>query len=117
MKTRIAWRLRRFWLPSIFGRLTALLFVFSLLILYFYIVGTRQKFTDDTLLSLIVIETWTLAVCAISGLFSTLGYAITLPFRTDLRINRIVISGLVTAFSVFLYLGVALLRAFLEPYG
>jgi len=117
LKAKTAWRLRRFWLPSIFGRLTALLFVFSLLILYFYIVGNHQKFSDDTLLSFIELESWTLAICAISGLIATVSYAVTLPFRTDARINRIVISGLVTITSVSLYFGVALLRAFLESYG
>jgi len=117
LKTRTVWRLRRIWLPSIFGRLTALLFVFSLLILYFYIAGNRQEFSDDTLSSLIEIESWTLAICAISGLISTVSYAAVLPFQTDLKIRQIVFSGLATVSSVFLYLVVALLRAFLEPYG
>jgi len=94
-----------------------LLFVFSLLVLYFYIVGNRQRFSDNTLFFLFEIESWTLAICAISGLIATVSYAVTLPFRTNLKINRIIFSGLVTVFSGFLYFGVALLRAFLGPYG
>ena len=94
-----------------------MLFVFSLLVLYLYIVGNRQEFSDDTLFSLIEIESWTLGICAISGLIATISYTATLPFRTFLGINRIVLSGLMTASSVFLYLVVALLRAFLGSYG
>lgn len=108
---------RRIWLPSLLSRITFLLFALSLLALYFYIVGNAQGFTDSTLLVILNIQTWNLALCALSGVFSAVSYAITLPFRNKLKLDRIILSGLAAAFSLLLYLLVALLQAFMESYG
>ena len=110
-------RLRRIWLPSFFGRLTFLLFSLSLLTLFFYIVGNSQGFTDETLLFLFTVESWTLALGALVGIFSTVAYAVTLPFRNSLQLDRIIFSGAAALFSILLYLGMALLQAFMESYG
>jgi hypothetical protein len=110
-------RLRRIWLPSFFGRLTFLLFSLSLLTLYFYVVGNSQGFTDRTLIFLFAVESWTLAICALSAVFSTVAYAATLPFRNRLQLDRIIFSAAAAIFSVLLYLVVALLQAFMESYG
>ena len=112
-----SFRLRRIWLPSFFGRLTFLLFSLSLLTLYFYLVGNSQGFTDVTLLFLIAVESWTLALCALSGVFAAIIYAATIPFRNRLQLDRIIFSGAASIFSILLYLGVALLQAFMESYG
>lgn len=110
-------RLRRIWLPSFFGRLTFLLFSSSLLTLYFYLIGNSQGFTDRTLIFLFAVESWTLALCALAGVFSTIIYAATVPFRHQLQLGRIIFSGAASVFSVLLYLIVALLQAFMESYG
>lgn len=110
-------RLRRIWLPSLFGRLTFLLFTLSLLTLYFYIVGNSQSFSDRTLIFLFAVESWILALCALAGVFSTVTYALTIPFRNKLQLDRIIFSGAASVFSVLLYLVVALLQAFMDSYG
>jgi len=88
----------------------------SLLILYFYIVGNSQGFADKTLLFLFTVESWTLALCALSGVFSTISYAATLPMRKKLQLDRIILSAAASAFSVLLYLLVAILQAFMDSY-
>ncbi len=116
MATRTV-RLRRIWLPSFFGRLTFLSFSLSLLTLYFYIVGNSQGFTDDTLLFIFAVESWTLALCALSGVFSTISYAVTLPMRKRLQLDRLFFSAAASIFSVLLYLIFAILQAFMDSYG
>ena len=108
---------RRIWLPSVFGRLTFLLFLLSLLTLYFYVVGNVQGFTDRTLLFLFSVESWTFSLCALAGVFSAVAYAVTLPFRSRPMLDRIIFSGLASALSLLLYLGTALLKAFMQAYG
>lgn len=110
-------RLRRIWLPSFFGRLTFLLFSLSLLTLYFYLIGNSQGFTDRTLIFLFSVESWSLALCALTGVFSTIIYALTVPFRNRLQLGRILFSGAASIFSVLLYLIVALLQTFMDSYG
>ena len=113
----LGFRVRRIWLPSVFGRLTFLLFSLSLLTLYFYVVGNAQGFSDRTLLFLFAVESWNLALCAVAGVFSTVAYAVTLPLRNRLHLDRIVFSALASAMSLLLYLVMALLQAFMESYG
>ena len=108
---------RKIWLPSLLGRITFLMFALSLLALYFYVVGNAQGFTDGTLLFLLVVESWILALGALAGVFSALAYTVTLPFRKQLKLDRIILSGMSAAFSLLLYLLVALLQAFMESYG
>jgi len=108
---------RQLWLPGLLGRVTFLLLMLSLLSLYFYVVGNIQGFSDDTLFFLFSVESWTLALCALAGVFSAVSYAVTLPFRRKLYLDRIILSGLASALSLLLYLGVALLRAFMESYS
>ena len=107
---------RRIWLPGLLGRITILQFLLSFLALYFYIVGNAQGFTDRTLLFLLNIESWILILGAIAGVFSAVAYAVTLPLRNRLKIDRIVFSGFGAALSLLLYLLVALLQAFMEAY-
>lgn len=116
MKTR-SFRSRQIWLPSFFGRLTFLLTVLSLITLYVYLVGNLQGFTDRTLIILFEIESWILVLTGISGVFSTLSYVITVPFRNRLRLDRIVFSGMAAVLGLLLYLGVALVRAFMSGYA
>jgi hypothetical protein len=108
---------RKIWISSVFGRLTFLLFFMSLLTLYVYVVGNRQGFADETLMFLFLVESWMLALCALTGVFSTLSYALTLPFRSRMRLDRIIFSGAASMFSILLYLVVALLQAFMDSYG
>ena len=115
--SRRPYRYRSIWLPSVFGRLTVLFFSVALLTLYVYVVGNLQGFTDETLIVLFAAESWTLAACAVLGVFSTVSYAVTLPLRARLHLDRIVFSGILSAASLFLYLGVALLQAFMDRYG
>jgi hypothetical protein len=110
-------RIRRIWLPSFFGRLTFLLFALSLLTLYFFIVGNLQGFADSTLLFLFSVESWTLALCSITGALSTIYYAASIALRNRLQIDRIVLSAAASAVSIILYLVMALLQAFMESYG
>ncbi len=109
-------RLQRLWLPSVLGRLTFLLLVVSLLILYFYLIGNLQGFTDRTLMFLFAVESWTLALCSLAAVFSAVAYAATLPFRYRLKLGRIVLSVAAAILSLALYLGMALLQAFMKPY-
>jgi len=109
--------LRKIWLPSFYGRLTLLLFMLSLLVLYFYVVGNSQGFADRTLLFLFTVESWTLALCAISGVFSVITYALTLPVRQQLQLDRIILSAAASLFSVLLYMVVAILQAFMDSYS
>lgn len=108
---------RRIWLPSVLGRITFLLFALSLLALYFYIIGNGQQFTDTTLFYLLNVESLLLGLCVLTGVISAVAYAVTLPFRKKLKIDRIVFSVMASAFSLLLYLLVALLQAFMENYG
>ena len=85
-------RLQRLWLPSVLGRLSFLLLVVSLLILYFYVIGNLQGFTDRTLLFLFAVESWTLAFSSLAAVFSAISYAATLQFRYRLKLGRIVLS-------------------------
>jgi len=110
-------KLRRIWLPSFYGRLTLLLFLLSLLILYFYIVGNSQGFVDKTLSFLFILESWILSFCALAGIFSTISYAVTLPLRNRLQLDRIILSAAASLFSVILYLLVAIIQAFMDSYG
>ncbi len=89
----------------------------SLLTLYFYIVGNSQGFADNTLLFLFSVESWTLALCALSGVFSTISYAATLSMHRKLQLDRIIFSAAASVFSVFLYLLMAILQAFMDSYG
>jgi hypothetical protein len=89
----------------------------SLLILYFYIVGNLQGFTDRTLLFLFAVESWSLALCALAGVFSAISYALTLPMRKKMQLYRILFSAAASVFSVLLYLLVAVLQAFMDSYG
>ncbi len=108
---------RRIWLPSIFGKLTFLLFSISLLTLYFYVIGNAQGFSDQTMLFLFSVESWNLALCTISGVFATVAYAVTIPMRNRLLLDHIVFSALAAMLSLLLYLGLALLQSFMEAYG
>ena len=108
---------RRFWLPSFYGRFTFLLFLLSLLVLYFYVVGNAQGFADRTLVFLFTVESWTLAVCALSGMFSTVSYAVMIPVRKRIQLGRILLSAGASLFSVLLYLLVAIIEAFMDSYG
>lgn len=94
-----------------------LLFALSLLTLYFYIIGNAQGFTDETLYFILIAESWILALSTLAGLFSTVSFAVTLPFRQKLKLDRIVFSGMAAALSLLLYLVVALLQAFMESYA
>jgi len=89
----------------------------SLLVLYFYVVGNSQGFADRTLLFLFTVESWTLALCAISGIFSVITYALTLSVRPHLQLDRIILSASASLFSVVLYMLVAILQAFMDSYG
>ncbi len=109
--------LRRIWLPSFYGRLTLLLFLLSLLVLYFYVVGNSQGFADRTLLFLFTVESWTLALGAFSGFFSVVSYALTIPLRQQRQLDRIILSASASLFSILLYMVVAILQAFMDSYG
>ena len=108
---------RRLWLPSFYGRLTFLLFLLSLLVMYFYIVGNFQGFSDKTLVFLFAVESWVLSLCALAGVFSTITYIVTLKLRNQLYIDKIILSAAASIFSVLFYLLVAILQAFMESYG
>ncbi len=108
---------RRIWLPSIYGRLSFLLFSLSLLVLYFYGVGNAQRLTDATLIFLLRVESWVLILSFLSAVFSLLSNIITLPFQKKFRLSRILFSALGAVFSILLYLLVTLLQAFMTGYG
>ncbi|MCG8453410.1 MAG: hypothetical protein MI717_09550 [Spirochaetales bacterium] len=109
-------KIKQIWLPSVLGRLTILFFILSLLIFYFYVVGNGQGFADATLFFLMDLESWVLALGALAGMFSALAYGMSAPFRNRLYFDRILLSGLASAFCLLMYLGMALLGAFLESY-
>lgn len=110
-------RIRRIWLPSMLGRLTSLLMGFSLLTLYFYLLGNAQGFTDRTLIILFNIELWILSMTTTLGMLSAISYLATLPFREKTQLIPIVFSMLAAVLSLVLYLGVALLQAFMDGYA
>jgi len=110
-------RTRRIWLPSFLGRFTSLLFALSLLILYFYVIGNLQGFTDTTLFFLLAALSWTLGLCTVFGVFSSLLYVLSIPLRNRLYLDRIIIYGAMSLFSILFYLVIALLQAFMEFYG
>ena len=109
-------RIRRIWLPGLFGRITALLFSLSLLTLYLYAVGGIQGFTDETLIVLFTVEAWLVVLCAAAGFFSALSYIVLIPLSRNIKVGSIILSALVSAVSLVLYLGIALLRAFMDGY-
>lgn len=88
----------------------------SLLALYFYVLGNAQGFTDTTLFYLLNVESLLLGLCTLAGIFSAIAYAVTLPFRNKLKIDRIILSAMGAAVSLLLYLLVALLQAFMNSY-
>ena len=107
----------RLWLPVVLSRATLLLFVLAWLVLLLYLAGNFQGFADETMFLLYTVEAWILALGALLGVFSAATYAITLPFRRRLELDKIILSGAASAFCLALYMGVALIRAFLEPFG
>jgi len=105
------------WLPSFLGRFTSLLFALSLLTLYFYVIGNLQGFTDTTLFFLFAMLSWILGLCTVFGFLSSLLYALSIPLRNRLYLDRIIIYAVISLFSIILYLLIALLQAFMESYG
>ncbi|OQX29160.1 MAG: hypothetical protein B0D92_05120 [Spirochaeta sp. LUC14_002_19_P3] len=109
-------RIRRIWLPSLLGRITTLLMANSLLTLYFYLMGNAQGFTDTTLIFLVNFEFWTLPLTAISGLFAAMAYLAAIPLSSKLHFASIAGSLFTAALSLALFLGLALLQAFMNGY-
>lgn len=109
-------RIRRIWLPGLFGRVTLLLFILSLITLYFYVIGSIQGFTDETLMVLFTVEAWLLVLCALTGFFSALSCIIVIPSSRSIKAGGLVFSALASGVSLVLYLGIALLRAFMDGY-
>lgn len=107
----------RLWLPIVLSRSTLMLFVLAWLVLLLYLAGNFQGFADETMYTLYRIEAWILALGALIGVFSAVTYAITLPFRRRLELDKIILSGAASVFCLTLYLGIALIREFLEPFG
>ncbi len=116
MPIRNFW-VRKTWLPSIFGRATALFMAVSLITLYFYLLGNIQGFSDSTLNLLIEIELRLLSMAAVFGALSAITYIATKPLRNKRHLAAVFFSILAAALSFVLYLGVALLRTFQDGYG
>ncbi len=110
-------RFREIWLPKLCGRTTFLLMGTSLFILYFYLLGNMQGFTDRTLIILFDIEFRILSLTAVAGFLSAITTLATLPISRKLELLPIILSLLATVLSLILYLGIALLQAFLDGYA
>jgi len=108
---------RKIWLPVFFGKVTFLLFAVSLETFYFYIAGNIQGFTDKTLLFLFSVESVILIIGFFSGVFASFSYMVTIPFRNRLHLDKIILSGAASVFSLFFYTIITLLQAFMRPYG
>lgn len=109
-------RIRRIWLPSLLGRITTLLMANSLLTLYFYLMGNAQGFTDTTLIFLVSFEFWILPLTAISGVLATMAYLAIIPLSGKFRFASIAGSLFTAVISLALFLGLALLQAFMDGY-
>lgn len=107
---------RRIWLRDIFVRLTMLMVVLSFLILYFYIVGNMQGFTDRMLTILINIESWVLSLTALSAAFSIITCVFTMPF-TKVNLAKIIFSVAAFVVSLLLSIGISILQSFMDGYS
>lgn len=103
--------LRKTWLFSLLGRLTAFLALLSLLILFLYIIGNYQQFLDSSqLLLLKILETVSL-FGAISGIYYIFFIFFIGLMEKKVMVLRLVLTILIILVCVFLFSGIKFLSS------
>ncbi len=97
-------RLFKYWLPALLRKTSIFFFTNVMLILFLYILGSFQEFTDSTQVFLLNFLNMIMVLCIFSSFFSAISYIYISPFRKKNVIFKIILSLVIFSFTIFFYI-------------
>jgi hypothetical protein len=97
-------RILKFWLPALLRKTSIFFFINVLLLIFFYILGSFQEFTDSTQIFLLGLLNIIMILSLFSSFFSTVSYVYIIPYRKKNVLFKIILSVVIFTFTIIFYI-------------
>lgn len=97
-------RILKFWLPVFLRKTSIFFFINILLIIFLYILGSFQQFTDSTQVFLLGLLNQVMIFSLFSSFFSAIAYLYIIPYRKKNIVFKIILSVVIFTFTLIFYI-------------